>query len=209
MQLNKKLGWIILLTASLPIFCIILLHILQPGLNPSVNAISEYVLGDCGWLMSITFIMLSIGSIALAVLAIKMKPRMKKTTIVGVLFLFAALGSAIAGLFPADPIHQETLTQSGKIHALGGFIRFVSLAIALPIFSSVIKRKERWHIEGSILRILSILFVICFIATMFILAPIKLFGLGQRIFILVSLLWMVVLCLPLIRTDNPKSNNMN
>ncbi len=202
MQLNNNIGWVILISVCFSTLSILLLHVLQPELIPTVNAISEYVHGSQGWLMTSTFFILSTGSFAIGILVIKMKPKKTKTIIVGVLFLFAAVGSVIAGLFPTDPISQDSLTPTGQIHAWGGIIRFISLAAALPLLSSVIKKKERWKKHGRVLTYLSVFFVISFIGTMFILAPLNLFGLGQRIFIITSLVWMAILSLSLIQVDS-------
>lgn len=198
MLLNKSIGWTIIISVSFTAIAILIMHILQPDKNPAVNAISEYVHGRYGALMTSTFFVQSIGSIAVAMLAMRMRPKKRKALIGGVFFIIAALGSALAGLFPADQISQTSLTSTGIIHTVGGLMRFISLAVTLPLLSSVLKKNERWQKQGRTLNILGILFVVIFLGTIFVLAPMNLFGLGQRIFITIVLAWMVIVSLPML-----------
>ena len=199
MELNKNLGWIIITSVGYTAIIIMILHVLQPDKDPAVHAISEYVDGHYGVLMTSVFFAQSIGSITLAMVVIRIRPRGKKILIGGILFLMAAFGDAIAGLFPADPVSTEPMTSAGIVHMVGGLMRFVSLAIGLPLLSSVLKKNEHWQKQGSLLNLLGILFVPVLLGTLFVLAPLGLFGIGQRIFIGTALAWMFIVGLPMIQ----------
>ena len=196
MNLDKKLGWIIISSVGYTVLIVSTLHFLQPDKNPAVNAISEFGNGRYGNLMTTVFFVQSIGSIALAILVTRIKPRTKKYRIGAILFILAALGDVVAGLFPADPITIETMTSSGMIHAMGGMIRFIALAVALPLLSSAMRAHEQWQPYGRTLKVLGALFVIVFLVTILVLAPSNLFGLGQRVFIVTVLIWMFLVALP-------------
>ena len=202
MTSNKNLGWIIFVSVLYSILTSILLHLFRTDMDPMLNAMSEYVLGECGWLMSSSFFVMSIGSISIAVVAVRMNPNNSKTSIVGGLFFLAAIGSILAGLFPADPITHSSLSYSGKIHAAGGLVRFVSLTIAIPLLSFALGRMTSWQKEAKVLKILGVLYVLLFLSTFFFLLPINLFGLGQRLFMLTSFIWMLILSIPLIQTKH-------
>lgn len=118
------------------------------------------------------------------------------------MFIIAAIGGSIAGVYPADPISQTAHTSAGLIHSIGGILRFISLAIALPLLSAELRKFEYWLELGTRLRLLGIVFVIAFVVTIFVLAPNNLFGLGQRFFISILLIWLVSIGYPLIRKMN-------
>ena len=199
MQPNKMLGWIIILSVGYTTTSVLILHFLQPDKHPAVNAISEFVDGQGGFLMSINFFVQSLGSMALALLALSLKPRVRKAVLVSILFMLAALGDVLAGLFQADPITREQMTEAGTIHAAGGMIRFLSMATALPLFTSLLKKQQLWQHHGRSLKTLSIAFITLFLVSIFILAPLGYFGIGQRAFITIALLWMWFVGRPLTR----------
>jgi hypothetical protein len=200
-QSNKVLSWIIIASVSYTALVIMVLHFLQPDKNPAVNAISEYVDGSSGGLMTSVFFIQSIGSIALAMLVIRIGSQERKVLVGGVLFILAAFGDAVAGLFPADPITDQTMTSTGIVHMVGGLTRFISLALALPILSFDLIKKEPWKDYSRALKGLGTSFVIIFLGTVFVLAPSGLFGLGQRIFIGVALSWMFVIGFSIIQVN--------
>ncbi len=196
MPLKKTIRLIILVSVCYSALSIVLLHFLQPDKDPMVNAISEYVDGNFGNLMTSVFFVQSLGSFALAMLVLYIRPRARKITIGGTLFIMAAVGDVVAGLFQADPINVETMSSTGVIHTVGGLVRFLALAVGLPLLSSVLKKIEPWKEWGSQLKTLAIIFVIAFVITLFVLAPMGLFGLGQRVFIATVLAWMFMIGLP-------------
>src|SRR5215204_4651909 len=104
------------------------LHFIEGGLDPSWHFISEYAIGDYGWMMVVAFLSLALSYVRLFV-AIRLQLR----TIVGhiglALLLVSALGLTIAAIFTTDPItvSEDALTTEGTLHNLGG-----TLGIAMP-----------------------------------------------------------------------------
>lgn len=204
MGLKQILGWLIVTTAIYSAFMILILHLLQPEFNPLMNAISEFVFGKYGYLMTTVFYAQGLGSICVGIIAWKIDFRKKRAKVSSVFFVVSALGAFIAGLYDADPISQTELTKAGMIHAAGGLMRFLSLCLAVPLLSSVVKGHHHWKNRNKPLRLLSALYIIGFIGSIMILAPSNLFGLGQRFFISILLLWMVFFSLPLIKDRQTK-----
>lgn len=171
---------------------ILSMHLIQQDKNPTFNAISEYVTGRYGGLMTSTFFAQTIASISVGILAFRLRPKSNKARIAGILFILAGLGDVLAGLFQTDPTSQTNFTTTGAIHMAGGITRFVSLAVALPLLSAVMRKND--HLQGrtTALNVLGNLFVLAFLITLFILAPAGLFGLGQRLFIAIALTWMMI-----------------
>ena len=110
------------------------LHFIKPELDPSWHFISEYAIGEYGWIMVLAFLSLALSYVSLFV-AIRSQLR----TIVGrsglALLLVSALGLTIAAIFTTDPItvSEDALTTEGTLHNLGG-----TLGMAMPFAAGLI-----------------------------------------------------------------------
>ncbi len=93
-SLGAAVAFVVLLAA---------LHVIKPELDPSWHFISEYAIGDYGWVMVLVFLSLALSYVTLFVAI-----RSQTQTIVGkiglALLLVSALGLTIAAVFTTDPI---------------------------------------------------------------------------------------------------------
>jgi len=87
---------ITIVAASLFVVLLGLLHLLEPEFDPKWRLISEYELGNYGWLMRIAFYSLAAGCISLFI-AIRAQIRGIGGTIGLVLLLVIAVGLTIGG----------------------------------------------------------------------------------------------------------------
>ncbi len=195
---NKRLGWLVLATSVFTAVAIALLHVLRSDLDPFARAISEYVNGPYGPLMTATFFSQSLGSLALAAIMIRDGLEQRRLRIGSVLLIVAAMGGIVAGVFPADPASPYSRTLPGTIHMVAGLVRFLALSFALPLLSSALAKHSQFEKVAKVLRFLGVLFVITFLVSIFVLANIDLFGLGQRAFIAMLLVWMSTAVYPII-----------
>ena len=110
------------------------LHFIKPGLDPSWHFISEYAIGDHGWIMVLAFLSLALGYVSLFV-AIRAQLRTIGGTIGLALLLLSALGLTIAAIFTTDPIMTsgDAVTTGGTLHNLGG-----TLGIAMPFAAGLV-----------------------------------------------------------------------
>jgi hypothetical protein len=113
---------------------LVAVHFIKPELDPSWQFISEYAIGDYGWMMVLAFLSLALSYVSLIV-AIHSQLR----TIVGriglALLLVSALGLIIAAIFTTDPItvSKDAVTTEGRVHNLGG-----TLSIAMPFAAALV-----------------------------------------------------------------------
>jgi len=109
------------------------LHVLSPEFDPSWRMVSEYALGQYGWILSLMFIAWAVSSWALAfALRSQVKTLAGK---IGLGFLIAAgVGEAMASVF--DINHP--------LHGLSAMIGIPSLAIAAMLVSVSLSRTEPW-----------------------------------------------------------------
>jgi Sec61beta family. len=114
---------------------LILLHFIKPELDPSWRFISEYAIGDYGWMMTIAFFIWAISYLALYK---ALQPHIKdsRSGKFGLALLWvSAAGLILAGLFVTDPITASDTerTISGMIHGIGG-----TLGMAMPVAAILI-----------------------------------------------------------------------
>src|SRR5215208_4900367 len=110
------------------------LHLIKPGLDTSWRFISEYAIGDYGWMMVLAFLSLALSYVSLFV-AIRSQLRTIAGRIGLALLLVSALGLAIAAVFTTDPItvSEDAVTTEGTLHNLGG-----TLGIAMPFAAALV-----------------------------------------------------------------------
>lgn len=114
---------------------LILMHFLRADLDPGKSVISEYAVGDHGWIMSLAFLC---WAASCALLAKALWQHVKtKTGKVGTALLFvAAFGLILAALFETDPMAAavENRTLHGKLHEIGAMLDLTFLsALLVPL----------------------------------------------------------------------------
>jgi hypothetical protein len=129
--------------ASATAFAVLLvaLHFVKPELDPSWHFISEYAIGDYGWMMVLAFISLSVSYVGLFV-AVRSQLRTVAGRIGLALLLVSALGLAVAAAFTTDPVtvSPDAVTTEGRIHNLGG-----TLGFAMPFATALVGWKLARH----------------------------------------------------------------
>jgi len=126
--MTRLLAIISLITTTIFIIAILILHFLPTGVNPLISGISFYALTRFGYLFGLAVILIGISGIALS---LALWPMTVSTAgRIGLLLLIAwGLTTILAGLFPLDA-PGATPTLSGKIHNMAG-MNFLLLAPAL------------------------------------------------------------------------------
>jgi hypothetical protein len=122
-----------------------LLHVLEPEFNPSWRLISEYEIGNCGWMMRLAFFSLGLSCLALPV-AVRRYAGTLDGRIGLVLLAFVAAGLIGAGVFVTDPITAPTnaLTTSGNLHNLCALVVIPGFLIAVTLIERGLPRNEDW-----------------------------------------------------------------
>ena len=129
------------LSAAGFIIALILLHFLDSSVNPNWQPISEYALGNAGYLMNFAFILLGTSFILLGISILQKFPS-KGAKIGAILLIISALGTLTAGIFNTDPMTTlpENMSISGEIHSIAaGLLGFMILA---TIFITVLYYKH-------------------------------------------------------------------
>lgn len=132
---------------------ILALHWIKPEFAPSWRFISEYAIGQHGWIMKLTFVIWAASCAALAV-ALKGEARTRPAKIgIAVLFL-VAIAQVFAGLFPQDPVtaRPDELTTTGNVHAAVTMVGIPGIPIAAMLISSSLWRTNaRWRSHRAVI----------------------------------------------------------
>jgi hypothetical protein len=134
------------LTAAVTFLVLVaVLHLLKPELDPSWRFVSEYAIGDYGWIMVLAFVSLALSCVT-SFVAIRSHIKTTGGVIGLVLLLAAAVSLAAAGVFVMDPItaSKNELTTHGSLHGLASLVGIPALPIAAVLISRSLGRNEAW-----------------------------------------------------------------
>jgi hypothetical protein len=120
------------------------LHFIKPELDPSWHFISEYAIGDFGWIMVLAFLSLALSYVGLFI-AIHSQLRTILGRIRLALLLVSALGLTLAAIFTTDPItvNKDAVTTEGSLHNLGGTLG-IAMTFAAALIGWRLARNPAW-----------------------------------------------------------------
>jgi hypothetical protein len=169
------------------------LHFLRPEYNSINHAVSNYAVGPYGFLMTAAFYVLALSVFALALGLIGSIALTNLSRIAILLLCLASSGMVVMGVFPGD-VHalHPPATITGVIHWTAAGLSFLSIMIVAFLLSSFFKTDERWQVFQRLCFILALAMVGALLLYG-ILALVGWIGIGQRFYIAVCLVWLLVL----------------
>lgn len=197
--------------AGAVIFIVLLgaLHVLRTDLQPTWHVISEYANGPHGWLMTIAFAALA-TSCAATVLAIWPYADGWGPRIGLILVTLAAVGLAMAALFPADIVQDPMppMSWTGTMHGVASMLGNPTLMIGMIVLAYALPGHAPWQASGATLQVVAHLAWLCFVAMMvgmFVFLPqgtgglAALVGFGNRLLVVAYAAWLITANWPLLR----------
>lgn len=170
-------------------FVVAILHVLRTDYSPIRQAVSNYAVGQYGFLMTSGFFALSLGMFTLALGLTEDLMLTYRAIIAMRLFYAASVGLAIVGIFPGDVnVPHPPATITGYMHWIAAGISFLSIMIATFLLSYCFKKDDRWQSFHRPALTLAWTTVAA-LAVFGILVLIGWIGIGERIYIAASLLW--------------------
>jgi hypothetical membrane protein len=188
--------------------CVFALHLLEPGFNPLDHAMSDYVHGAQGWLVTVGLLALGLGSLALTFGLARTLHRRSARIGQWCLAIWGVCG-LVGGIFPDDlPGHwNQPPSLSGSLHGNAALVGITVLPIAALLLALSVRRDPRWHRSARILLALAITTVVGFVILFFSFLPVLmsahppiLFGLLERIFFVAALSWLAAAAIGLLQT---------
>lgn len=166
-------------------------HFIQPEINPLTRFGSEYVVGRLGWVMNIAFFCFAGGLLSLAFAFSRGLPSHIQSRASVILLILAAIGILGSGLFNTH-LQGEEPTTAGIIHALSGFLAFLTMIPAMFVISRRLRLAGLLNGKYKALRYLPWLITLLFLSMMFLFEPLNLVGLGQRLFLCAVFYWLIL-----------------
>ncbi|MDF2477066.1 MAG: hypothetical protein K0S24_2549 [Sphingobacterium sp.] len=120
------------------IFLLLLLHLVKQEVDPTWQPISEYALGDKGWMMRLAFLSMALSIGTATIISFKFYKKVLGR-IGSILLAISCIGFLLAGLFNTDPAttSHEDMTSTGTIHSLGaGLSGMIVLASLFFVWQS-------------------------------------------------------------------------
>jgi hypothetical protein len=185
--------------AMISIMCIIYftvaittLHFLRPDYNPISEPTSRYAVGQFGFLMSLAFFSMSLGSFLLVYGLLQKLTKLAQSKTAIIFLGIWVLGPLIAMIFPID-LEGAPPTLHGTIHQIDGPLNFLSFTLGVFLITRRFKLDEKWksiYFSGLILSMLMILlFIVTFVNFA---ADLGFIGLFQRIYLILFVAWFIM-----------------
>ncbi|MGZ4416145.1 MAG: DUF998 domain-containing protein [Gaiellaceae bacterium] len=187
-------------TAVFPLVVVVLQFVQHGHYHPLSQAVSELALGRAGWLMTIAFCSIGIGSllIALALRRIAAHPRVAPA-----LLATAGLLSFVSAFVHADG--SSATTTHGRIHQFVGVATFILIIAAMFSLVRAFGRDPAWRPIATPTFAWAVTAVACFF-----LIPISgnaYFGVAQRIMLATFISWQLTISLYAHRTEHRRQRS--
>lgn len=160
-----------------------LLHLLKRDLSPTQHFVSEYALGDFGWIQRIDFLAVGVGAIALA---LALRRVVKNPGRIAPIFIGCFGVSAVLVAF-VQIDGPQPITAEGQAHEMISAIGFVLLLTGMFVMAKKFRSDAAW----SALRRPTIAWAVIACTTFVFMMVLG--GIGQRIFIAACFSWMLAM----------------
>ncbi|MBI2690319.1 MAG: DUF998 domain-containing protein [Solirubrobacterales bacterium] len=194
---TEMLATFILVLVAGSLISLISVHLLDRGVNPMRDAVSDYGAREYAWFYRLAAIWMGVAGVLTAVmLGDAMFP--KPTLTIMLMLVFAATRTAIT-IFPTD-LEEDEGTSVGRSHTLLAAIAFAAIAIVAGSFPLLVADDPFWNDYLPLLRALGIAVIAAAFWTGLTRRAVltDYFGLVERIFYLAMFTWFSAVALILL-----------
>ena len=186
------------LCATMAIVCfsysalvLLLLHFLRPDYAPAHRMISDYAVGEYGWVMTTWFLAMSGGLMMLSLSLLRSGPASGVARLGTLLLGVASIGLVVSASFPTD-LEGVPSTPTGDIHMISFLVNVASIIFAIALLSASFWGNSRWRNYRRTAAILTAMiwlaFVLQFLTMQHHGAP---FGLANRLLVVLLFAWLL------------------
>lgn len=177
---------------------ILILPVFQPGYDTSKEYVSEFILGENGWLLNIAIVgnLIGCGAFTLAFYYFQKSGKSKNSLICLVCLGIATL-SVLTNFFPTD-VNGEAVTISGHIHNTGAFIGMLAIFTVMVLFPFQLNKTGMLRGIYYLLILLGMLAPVAFVFLLILAdGDSDYVGIGQRTYVFIIMLWLIIASLRL------------
>lgn len=169
---------------------LILLHALRSDYELSSHMISDYAVGEFGWVMVAVFVTWSAG-IALLSSALLLAESSSLSRKLGTLLLgITSVGLLVSAAYRTD-LPGLPDTHEGNVHTISFLVNIVCMLVAIPLLSFGFGRNSRLQSFRPAALALALAVVLAFLLQFFTLRKGMPYGLTNRLFVVVLLSWLI------------------
>jgi len=177
---------------------LILLHGLRPDYTPVDHMISDYAVGRYGWVMTTAFVALAAGCLTLGLGMALAGPRSLAGRAAALLLGVATIGVLTTAIFPTD-LETAATTATGNIHTLSFLVNVISMILCAMLFALSLGKSDDWRGYRWTGRVLAVALLAAFIAQFLTLHRGAPYGLTNRLFVAVLMVWFLATAMQLRR----------
>jgi hypothetical protein len=179
---------------ALGLFIVILLalHVLRADLNPVERMMSEYAVGDYGYLMTLAFVALAVATIALVSALAQILPENVRSKSGLALIGISAVGLVVFAIFPIG-VGETVDSRSDLIHRMTAPFVFFGLTMGVFLVSRGFRRDPRLgslYVPGILISALMLTASVGFFMSYG--AGLGFEGIAQRSFMLAFIAWFLL-----------------
>jgi hypothetical membrane protein len=188
---DRQYGTIGIVGVSVFLLANVALHFLDPDLSVVDTVLSDYGLGDYGWLSRAGDIAAAVGLIAIALgLRSTLAPG-KRVAASWALILIAGFGFIVSALFVTDGTEATEFTTTGVLHIVSSLVAILGLIVTAWLLRGVFSRDDGYrHLSRTELWF-AILISVTAVAMILLAGTAD--GLAQRALVIVMVAWWLVL----------------
>lgn len=187
---------------------VVVLHFVRGDLAPRAHVLSEYALGASGWIMALAFFALA-GSFGALLLALWPNLAGWRGVVGRAALAVAAIGAAMGGLFPMDPIGTppDQASTTAQLHNLAFMLGGPGTLIAITFVNWALARQAAWRESRRMLLITAALAWLAMIAFFIAVSMLmsdpqggdRAIGVWNRLLVLSWAVWLACLALRAMR----------
>ena len=187
----RQYGTIGIVGVSVFLLVNVAFHFLDPDLSVVDAVLSDYALGDYGWLSRAGDFAAAVGLISIALgLRSTLAPG-KRVAASWILILLAGFGFIVSGLFDTDGTEATEFTTTGTVHIVGSMVSILGLIVTAWLLRGVFSRDDGYRYLSRTQLWFAV--VISVTAVALILLSGMADGLAQRALVIVMVTWWIVL----------------
>ena len=169
---------------------LILMHALRSDYQLASHMISDYAVGEFGWVMVTVFVAWSAG-IALLLSALLLAEPSSLARRMGALLLgITSVGLLVSAAYRTD-LPGLPDTREGNVHAISFFVNIVCLLVAIPLLSFGFGQKSVLRSFRPVALALALAVALTFLLQFFTLRKGMPYGLTNRLVVVALLSWLI------------------
>ena len=189
-SLSKSLATSALACFGFASLGLLLMHALRSDYPLASHMISDYAVGDFGWVMVTVFIAWSIGIALLLSALLLAEPSSLSRKLGALLLAITSIGLLVSAAYRTD-LPGLPDTPEGNVHTISFLVNIVCLLVAIPLLSLGFGQKSHLRSFRPVALALALAVVLTFLLQFFTLRKGMPYGLTNRLFVVVLLSWLI------------------